>query len=70
MDTGSARVFDQNLWTDPLMQPFVPEFLAGRFGPLGPSFEVEFGRSMVKMGNIGVKTWLDGEIRKVCTAIN
>jgi peroxidase len=37
---------------------------------LGLTFNVEFGRSMVKMSNIGVKTGTDGEIRKICSAFN
>ncbi|KAF2287645.1 hypothetical protein GH714_002086 [Hevea brasiliensis] len=44
--------------------------LVGIRGLLGLTFNVEFGRSMVKMSNIGVKTGANGEIRKVCSAIN
>ncbi|KAL6329774.1 hypothetical protein AAG906_037479 [Vitis piasezkii] len=44
------------------------------FGPLnsqfGPSFEEDFVNSMVKMGQIGVETGSDGEIRRVCGAFN
>ncbi|KAI4342277.1 hypothetical protein MLD38_026919 [Melastoma candidum] len=60
---------DEKLWTDASTQPFVQQFLGLR-GAAGLSFNVEFGRSMVKMGNIGVKTGVNGEIRKVCTAFN
>ncbi|XVF67187.1 hypothetical protein PTKIN_Ptkin10aG0100100 [Pterospermum kingtungense] len=86
LDTGSARKFDtsfltnlrngrgvllsdQALWADPstriLAQPFL--VLKG-FKPL--NFNEEFVRSMVKMSHIGVKTGNDGEIRKVCYAVN
>ncbi|CAM8888811.1 unnamed protein product [Rhodiola kirilowii] len=87
LDTGSQNRFDtsfyanlrsgkgvlesdQMLWSDTTMKPFVQRYLGIR-GLLGLNFGVEFGRAMVKMGNIGVKTGTtQGEIRKVCSAIN
>lgn len=86
LDTGSENSFDnsffgnlqsgrgilesdQMLWTDPSTRTLVQRFLGIR-GLLGLTFNVEFARSMVKMSNIGVKTGTDGEIRKVCSAIN
>lgn len=60
---------DQKLWTDASTKNFVQRYLGVRGLP-GLNFNVEFGRSMVKMSNIGVKTGTDGEIRKVCSAIN
>lgn len=60
---------DQRLWTDSSTKTFVQRFLGIR-GLLGLTFSVEFGKSMVKMSNIGVKTGTDGEIRKVCSAFN
>lgn len=60
---------DQVLWTDPSTRAIVQKYLAatGR----GPgSFNVEFGKAMVKMSNIGIKTGANGEIRKKCSAIN
>ncbi|GLU07817.1 hypothetical protein SLE2022_247610 [Rubroshorea leprosula] len=84
LDTGSAGTFDlsfftnlrnnrgilesdQKLWTDASTRPIVQRFLGGS-PPL--RFSIEFGRSMVKMSNIGVKTGTDGEIRKICSAVN
>ncbi|XP_048324943.2 peroxidase N1 [Ziziphus jujuba] len=60
---------DQKLWTDASTKTYVQKFLGVR-GLLGLKFNVEFGRSMVKMSNIGVKTGTEGEIRRVCSAIN
>ncbi|KAJ0700454.1 putative peroxidase [Helianthus annuus] len=86
LDTGSINSFgesfyanlrngrgviesDAKLWSDPTTQRFVQRFLGFR-GLLGLRFDVEFGRAMVKMGNVGVKTGTQGEIRRVCTATN
>ncbi|KAK2982351.1 hypothetical protein RJ640_009052 [Escallonia rubra] len=60
---------DQKLWTDASTKPFVKRFMGIR-GLAGLSFNTEFGKSMVKMSNVGVKTGTNGEIRKVCSAIN
>ncbi|XP_057976644.1 peroxidase N1-like [Malania oleifera] len=86
LDTGSSNAFDtsffsnlrngrgilesdQKLWSDNSTRPLVQQFLGFR-GLLGLTFNVEFGRSMVKMSNIDVKTGANGEIRRVCSAIN
>ncbi|RVW74916.1 Peroxidase N1 [Vitis vinifera] len=86
LDTGSPNRFDatfftnlkngrgvlesdQKLWTDASTRTFVQRFLGVR-GLRGLNFNIEFGRSMVKMSNIGVKTGTEGEIRRVCTVIN
>ncbi|KAK7328161.1 hypothetical protein VNO77_22258 [Canavalia gladiata] len=55
---------DQVLWTDPSTKSFVQKYFA-----TGP-FNVDFGKSMVKMSNIKVKTGADGEIRNKCSAVN
>lgn len=59
---------DQVLWTDPETRPIVERLLGRRFPFL--LFRLEFARSMVKMSQIEVKTGLDGEIRRVCSAVN
>lgn len=55
---------DQVLWSDPSTRSIVQKYLA-----TGP-FNFDFGKSMIKMGNIGVMTGADGEIRRTCSAIN
>lgn len=86
LDTGSTSRFDtsffnnikngrgvllsdQVLWGDASTRPVVQRFLGVR-GLTPLDFNVEFGRSMVKMSNIGVKTGINGEIRKVCSKVN
>nr|AAV74521.1 Udp1 peroxidase [Urtica dioica]AAV74522.1 Udp1 peroxidase [Urtica dioica] len=61
---------DQVLWTDLRTQPFVRRLLDSEaYDAL--NFKVEFGKAMVKMSLIGVKTNpKESEIRKVCTAVN
>ncbi|KAK4401890.1 Peroxidase N1 [Sesamum angolense] len=60
---------DQKLWTDDSTKSFVQRYLGVR-GLLGLTFNVEFGRSMVKMSNVEIKTGSNGEIRRVCSAVN
>ncbi|KAE8716785.1 Peroxidase 25 [Hibiscus syriacus] len=86
LDTGSVNRFDnsffanlrdgkgilesdQSLWTDASTRNIVQRFLGIR-GLLGLTFNIEFGKSMVKMSNIEVKTGTVGEIRKVCSKVN
>ncbi|KAG8654187.1 peroxidase N1 [Manihot esculenta] len=86
LDTGSVNKFDvsffsnlrngrgilesdQKLWTDASTRTLVQRFMGVR-GLAALKFNVEFGKSMVKMSNIGVKTGSDGEIRKKCSVIN
>ncbi|XP_061363272.1 cationic peroxidase 2-like [Gastrolobium bilobum] len=86
LDTGSQNNFDTSyfanlrngrgilqsdeaLWNDASTKTFVQRYLGLR-GLLGLTFGVEFGKSMVKMSNIGLKSGADGEIRKICSAIN
>ncbi|KAB2628423.1 peroxidase N1-like [Pyrus ussuriensis x Pyrus communis] len=86
LDTGSASRFDatfftnlkngrgilesdQMLWTDATTKSFVQRFLGVR-GLQALNFNIEFGKSMVKMSNIGVKSATNGEIRRICSAVN
>ncbi|KAL2342110.1 hypothetical protein Fmac_010050 [Flemingia macrophylla] len=61
---------DQAIWSDASTKQVVQNYLGLIRGLLGLKFNVEFGKSMVKMGNIELKTGSDGEIRKICSAIN
>ncbi|TYI94802.1 hypothetical protein E1A91_D02G230500v1 [Gossypium mustelinum] len=60
---------DQMLWTDGCTRSIVESYLGVRGLP-SLKFNVQFGKSMVKMSNIEVKTGTNGEIRKICSAIN
>ncbi|KAI3977029.1 hypothetical protein MKX01_008887 [Papaver californicum] len=77
LDTRSGTRFDQRvlesdqkLWKDATTQTFVRRFSGPFRGLSGLRFNVEFGRSMVKMSNIEVKTGTQGEIRRICSAVN
>ncbi|XP_074329820.1 cationic peroxidase 2-like [Apium graveolens] len=60
---------DQSLWQDSTTKNFVQRFIGIR-GLAGLTLNVEFGKAMIRMTNVGVKTGTDGEIRKVCSAVN
>lgn len=59
---------DQVLWNDPETRSIVERLLGLRYPFL--LFGPEFARSMSKLSLTEVKTGLDGEIRRVCSAIN
>lgn len=56
---------DQVLFTDRRSRPTVNVFAAN-----STAFYEAFVAAMAKLGRIGVKTGGDGEIRRVCTAVN
>ena len=56
---------DQVLFTDRRSRPTVNLFAAN-----STAFNEAFVAAMAKLGRIGVKTGSDGEIRRVCTAVN
>ncbi|KAL5992325.1 Peroxidase N1 [Asimina triloba] len=60
---------DQKLFTDASTKTYVQRYSGAIGGLLGLRFDIEFGRSMVKMSNVGVKTGTEGQIRKVCSAV-
>ncbi|KAK7363154.1 hypothetical protein VNO77_05285 [Canavalia gladiata] len=60
---------DQALWTHDSTKTIVKRYL-GIKGLSALTFNLEFGKSMVKMSNIEVKTGTEGEIRTKCSAFN
>jgi len=82
MDPGSFKSFDnsyyklvakrRSLFTsdDTLLTNAESKALVMRLANSPSEFFKEFGVSMVNMGNIGVKTGADGEIRKKCAIVN
>lgn len=61
---------DANLYTDASTMAIIDSYLAAMSLFFGPSFESDFTESIVKMGNIGVLTGSEGEIRRVCSSFN
>ncbi|KAH9329075.1 hypothetical protein KI387_001183, partial [Taxus chinensis] len=61
---------DQRLWGDASTKTVVQKYAGTIRGLLGVRFDLAFAKAMVKMGNIGVKTGTDGEIRSVCSSFN
>ena len=82
MDPGSFKTFDTSYYKliakrrslltsdDTLLTNAEAKALVMRLANSPSEFFKEFGASMVKMGNIGVKTSIDGEIRKKCAVVN
>ncbi|KAK9075926.1 hypothetical protein SSX86_004256 [Deinandra increscens subsp. villosa] len=60
---------DSLLWSDPRTQKIVQGFIGGSRRHQS-KFNKMFGRSMVKMSKIELKTGKQGEIRRVCNKIN
>eukprot|EP01018_Ginkgo_biloba_P039200 Gb_33207 [translate_table: standard] len=65
-DGNAILESDQRLWGDNTTQDVVQNYAGLSDG----RFANAFTQAMVKMGNVGVKTGSDGEIRKVCSATN
>jgi peroxidase len=84
MDPGSYKTFDTSyyrhvakrrglflsdaaLLTDATTREYVQRIATGK---LDDVFFKDFSESMIKMGNVGVLTGVDGEIRKKCYVAN
>ncbi|XP_010557598.1 PREDICTED: peroxidase 25 [Tarenaya hassleriana] len=61
---------DQRLWSDSDTNDVVKKYASSLRGLFGIRFDYEFGKAMVKMSSIEVKTGADGEIRRVCSKVN
>ncbi|KAJ3694215.1 hypothetical protein LUZ60_009695 [Juncus effusus] len=69
-DGNAVLESDQRLWGDSNTQSIVQNYAGTIRGLLGLRFNYEFPKSMAKMGEIGVKTGYQGEIRKICSQFN
>jgi peroxidase len=84
MDPGSYKTFDTSyfrqvakrrglfqsdaaLLADAATRDYVQRIATGKFDDV---FFKDFSESMIKMGNVGVITGADGEIRKKCYIVN
>ncbi|XP_057975130.1 peroxidase 43 [Malania oleifera] len=61
---------DARLYDDRSTRQLVDFYSGFRNSQFGSPFGSDFARSMVKMGQIGVKTGFKGEIRQVCRSFN
>jgi peroxidase len=69
-DGNGVLESDQRLWSDESTKMYVQRYAGTIRGLLGLRFDVAFAKAMEKMSNIGVKTGMQGEVRKLCSAFN
>ncbi|CAA0376180.1 unnamed protein product [Arabidopsis thaliana] len=69
-DGNAILESDQRLWSDAETNEVVKKYASRLRGLLGFRFDYEFGKAMIKMSSIDVKTDVDGEVRKVCSKIS
>ncbi|KGN43538.1 peroxidase 27 [Cucumis sativus] len=83
MDPGSFKTFDQSYYTlvskrrglfqsdsALLDDPDTKAYVQFQSSTRGSTFAADFAKSMINMGNIGVLTGTDGEIRRRCGFVN
>jgi peroxidase len=61
---------DQRLWDDANTRRIVQNYAGSIRGLLGIRFDYEFGKAMVKLSSVEVKSGAQGEIRKICSKFN
>ncbi|XVF37096.1 hypothetical protein REPUB_Repub19eG0116000 [Reevesia pubescens] len=70
-DGNAVIASDARLYDDKKTREILDSYIISSNGSeTKPSFNADFAKAMVKMGNIGVKTGSQGEIRRVCNAVN
>ncbi|XWS25022.1 hypothetical protein CRYUN_Cryun27aG0035100 [Craigia yunnanensis] len=69
-DGDAVIASDARLYDDKKTKQILDSYISSDGSETRPSFNADFAKAMVKMGNIGVKTGSQGEIRRVCNAVN
>lgn len=69
-DGNAVISSDARLNDDKSTRQILDSYISSKGSETRPSFNADFAEAMVKMGNIGVKTGSEGEIRRVCSAVN
>ncbi|XP_022753625.1 peroxidase 43 isoform X2 [Durio zibethinus] len=69
-DGNAVIASDARLYDDKNTKQILDSYISSAGSGTRPSFNADFAKAMVNMGNIGVKTGSKGEIRRLCNAVN
>ncbi|XVF39135.1 hypothetical protein PTKIN_Ptkin01aG0011400 [Pterospermum kingtungense] len=69
-DGNAVIASDARLLDDVNTRQILESYISSDGSTTRPSFDADFAAAMVRMGSIGVKTGAQGEIRRVCSAVN
>lgn len=61
---------DAKLNDDDTTRSVIDSYFGSLGPPFGPSFEADFVESIVKMGQIGIKTSSEGGVRRICSSFS